>query len=391
MINLQSDSNANKYGYPEYVNKFSKYSSEDLTYFKNMNETNVQVHDVFISEMLFASLNADAITTYQELLYSHIANFVSTLDLNTIEQGLKLISEYEDIPANATWDAEDIEMYQQLFATIYYSEYSPAHSYGKSYQELSQEVKTSFFTNFEPFPLTQTYYSWSSDQIIPEQEIRVIGIITNEDVNNHQINVLVLQDEYYNSFNFGEPGLYRSLISSIDVNNRDLIKKLVNNHYHEDGVIYKYQNEITTTIEQINVLVEGLAGVFVYIGIVFAVFSALLLLNYISTSVSYKKKEIGILRAIGARGLDVVGIFTKEAMIISLINFSIALIAVAGTVIFINYQFRYNYGILITILTFGFRQIFLMLAISVFVGLVSSAIPVTRIARKRPIDAIRDR
>jgi ABC-type antimicrobial peptide transport system permease subunit len=156
-------------------------------------------------------------------------------------------------------------------------------------------------------------YSWPSYQETPEQELRVVGIVTNEDVSNQKINVLVLPDAYYDSFNFGEAGLYASVISPIDVSNRGLVKRIVNNHYADTDIVYQYQNEITITLGQINEIVEGLADVFVYIGIVFAVFSALLLLNYITTSVSYKKKEIGILRAIGARGLDVVGIFTKEA------------------------------------------------------------------------------
>lgn len=377
--------------YPEYVNKFTNYVDEDITYLKDMNETTLQEHDVFVSETLLASLRSDIFNDYQTALNAHIDNFVATIDLGIIEQGLKLLPDYTNITAHDTWTPEETEAYRQTFAYIYYSEYSPQHSYGKNYQILSQEVKIPFFTNLEAFTITQTYYSWPSYQETPDQELRVVGIVTNEEVSNQKINVLVLPDAYYDSFNFGEAGLYTSVISPIDVSNRSLVKRIVNNHYANTDIVYQYQNEITITLGQINEIVEGLANVFMYIGIVFAIFSALLLLNYITTSVSYKKKEIGILRAIGARGIDVVGIFTKEAMIISLINFMIALILVVGTIIFINYQFRFNYGILITILTFSLRQFFLMLAISVFVGLVSSAIPVARIARKRPIDAIRDR
>ena len=43
-----------------------------------------------------------------------------------------------------------------------------------------------------------------------------------------------------------------------------------------------------------------------------------------------------------------------------------------------------------TLLNIGIRQIGLMLGISVLVAILASALPVSRIARKKPIDAIRN-
>ena len=56
------------------------------------------------------------------------------------------------------------------------------------------------------------------------------------------------------------------------------------------------------------------------------IFSSLLMLNFISNSVILKKRQIGVLRALGARGTDVIGIFANEALIIALINFVLAII-----------------------------------------------------------------
>ena len=57
-----------------------------------------------------------------------------------------------------------------------------------------------------------------------------------------------------------------------------------------------------------------------------AVFSGLMLLNFISTSISNKQKEIGILRAVGARGSDVFKIFFSEAAIICLICVALSIV-----------------------------------------------------------------
>ena len=134
-----------------------------------------------------------------------------------------------------------------------------------------------------------------------------------------------------------------------------------------------------------------MAKVFLWVGIGFAVFAALMLANFIGTSIAYKKQEIGILRAIGSRGNDVFRIFFSESFIIAMINFVLSFAGTFAVTAFINYKLREAVGVLITVLTFGVRQIALLLVVSVAVAAVASFIPVKRIASKRPIDAIRNR
>ena len=126
-----------------------------------------------------------------------------------------------------------------------------------------------------------------------------------------------------------------------------------------------------------------------YVG--FAVFAMIMLSNFIATSISYKKQEIGILRAIGARSNDVFRIFFLESFIIAMINFVLSTIGTGVATAIINGMFRKKAGILITILNFGPRQILLLLVISIGVAAVASFIPVYKIASKRPIEAIRNR
>ena len=174
-------------------------------------------------------------------------------------------------------------------------------------------------------------------------------------------------------------------------NDTDVIMKLVRMSFDtESDYQFTLQNAIMTTLGGFNDFIEVGAKIFLYVGIGFAVFSALLLMNFIATSISYKKREIGVLRAVGARSSDVFKIFFSEALIIALINFVLSFIALIAAVIFVN-ELMHSYGINITLLTLGPRQALIMLAVSVFVALVSSFLPVYNIARRKPIDAIRDR
>ena len=171
----------------------------------------------------------------------------------------------------------------------------------------------------------------------------------------------------------------------------EALRKLVQMTYDENSDLnVSLQNSVMNTLDSFNEFIEVGATVFLYVGIGFAIFSALLLMNFISTSISYKKREIGILRAVGARSSDVFKIFFSEALMIALINFILSLAAVIGAIAFANGYMR-SQGINITLLTFGPRQVILMLLISVAVALIASFLPVYRIAKRKPVDAIKDR
>ena len=173
---------------------------------------------------------------------------------------------------------------------------------------------------------------------------------------------------------------------------REGIETLMQLHYAEEGVdlLFRTNNAVMSTLGNFDDIIEVIATVFIWVGLGLAVFAAFLLMNFIATSISYKKRDIGILRAVGARSSDVFKIFFSEAFIIALINFLLSVAACIAVVIILNTTMR-NQGINITLLRFGPLQALLMLAISVFVAFAASFLPVRGIARKKPVDAIKDR
>ncbi len=186
------------------------------------------------------------------------------------------------------------------------------------------------------------------------------------------------------------PGIWAFAIAPMPTWEGD-IERLVKLSYQEGGDYhFVMRNQVMNSLESFNEFIEIAAKVFLYIGIGFAVFSSLLLMNFISVSISYKRHEIGILRAVGARSSDVFKIFFSESFIIALINYVLSVIATIITITVINRSFR-SEGLNVTLLNFGIRQLILMLLISVAVAAIASFLPVWNIARRRPIDAIRKR
>ena len=200
---------------------------------------------------------------------------------------------------------------------------------------------------------------------------------------------VVINNEFYKSAANFEPTVFSCFIAPMP-KDKGAIEKLVALHYDENGDRGFYmQNGVTYLLGMVNDLLEVLGQVFLYIGIGLAIFSMLLMSNYIAVSISYKKREIGILRAVGAKSSDVFSIFFSESLVIALINFFIAALGCGLGCILLNNMLRNEYGLQITLLNFGIRQIALMLAISVAVALISSFLPVYRLSRKKPIETIR--
>lgn len=219
-------------------------------------------------------------------------------------------------------------------------------------------------------------------------EMTVVGIL-DADIFPACRSTLLTAPEVYEDIVMPSEGMYSFIVGGMPTD-RATVKKLVTFcNGEQNDVEYRLQNAVVFELEAVRDVLRELASVFLWIGIGFAIFAAIMLANFIATSISYKKQEIGILRAIGSRSADVFRIFFAESFVIAMINFVLSATGVGLATWLINLLLRQNYGILITVLSFGIRQIALLFVISCLVAAVASFLPVRRIASKKPIDAIR--
>ena len=232
---------------------------------------------------------------------------------------------------------------------------------------------------------------------LPTAEAFTIKGSDNIPIVDYHINsnyfTIIVPDSYYDFFEEEEDSYYSFAIGKMPYNDAAAVKKIVEFNYTEfdGGTYYSLNNEVSVMLDNVNSLVETLSQVFFYVGIFFAVFAALMMYNFISVSINYKKREIGILRAVGARGSDVFGIFFNESLIITIINFVLSSVATFVAAFVINKAIRSEYNFTLTLLSVGIRQFALILGVGVLVAFIGSFLPVMRIARKRPIDAIQNR
>ncbi len=220
---------------------------------------------------------------------------------------------------------------------------------------------------------------------------KIVGVINVDKKNgwDYYGTIVISDDMFKDEFDY-LLGNYNFALGAMP-EDKDGIKDLARFCYEEmKDYGYAFENPTSFELDALKELFEGLAQVFVWIGVFFAVFASILLSNFIATSISYKKQEIGILRAIGARGNDVFRIFFAEAFIIAMINFVLSFAGTGLATYFINDAIR-DAGLLVTVLNFGIRQFIVLILISIAVAIIASFLPVKKIASKKPIDAIRNR
>ena len=185
-------------------------------------------------------------------------------------------------------------------------------------------------------------------------------------------------------------------LSAMPENNRE-IRKIVefSNEEFRTGngnkAKYALMNPVCFELQSLDEVFKILSQVFLWIGVVFVVFASLLFSNFIAVSISYKKVQIGILRAIGSRSNDVFRIFFAESFCIAMINFALSLAGTFVACALFNTVLKTGTGLLLSVLNVGFRQVVLLFFVCVLVAAGASYLPVKKIASKRPIDAIRDR
>ncbi len=161
------------------------------------------------------------------------------------------------------------------------------------------------------------------------------------------------------------------------------------NEYDEKDTRVSLSGAFVGNLKTIDQTVKSLSQVFLIVGLIMAVFAMLLFSNFVATSISQKRREIGILRAVGARSSDVFKIFFSESFFIAMICILLSLIGSFITCNLINAEL--SAGIGASLLVFGPASIGVLLTVAFLTAFLSTILPVYQAAKKKPVDSIRGR
>lgn len=359
--------------YDEIKTNYYNYFNADKTF--DDYQTNIKdVYDAnktFFDKMLknyYAKFVASAI---QNAEYDKSSSIPESVVLANIELANKVVNDFY------TATDEDIDTIYAL--NIYVDENWTDTDYALEFN-LDKYTKTK----------NTKYYLANMNEVI---ELKVLGYV--ESFSNYLLSLDFVKtkadsvedrctmDFYETTYQEPADAKYSYAITKTEYT-KDQIADLLVKHdtYHQEMT-----NSVYQIISNVVSLIKTLKKVFLIVGIVFAVFASLMLFNFISSSISSKIKEIGILRAIGTRGSDLFKIFFSESGIIATICFVLAIIASIVTCYFMNKSMAEGIGI--KIMDFSILNSLIIIAGSFLIAAVGTFIPVFIASKKAPIESIR--
>ncbi len=414
-----------EYGNITYTDEAYKNATDEQKYwlFKNYCDTYLESHD---TSSKYYEYYLNAYESYLNDISNSYPSLKKAMTVSALEQSFGN-AEMETI--NEYINEHYKEMYQKYKDTYAFAQILKDFTSDKTAGPTEEEIKsacTEFIYKHEGIPeykaykeivkakkkevLASTDLSWfektltaNSNNAIALPNFKVVGVdfdlenyclsISKEDV--EEINEKLKEIGKYNNGNYVSQGYVGIVGKDLD--------KFLDFYYAKKATLSDWNkaengawrltinNSEVATAENYGSIIAVMTQVFLYVGIALAVFSMLLFYNFISVSINNKKREIGILRAVGAKRSDVFKIFYSEAFIIAAFNFVLSSVATFVISIVMNNSFQSSTNLGFTIMNPNALIVLLLLGVSLLTSLISSALPVTRIANKKPIDAIQNR
>ena len=224
---------------------------------------------------------------------------------------------------------------------------------------------------------------------IEGSSFRIVGILDDQSTN-----VIMPIQMAYQVLNNKEKDIYDSIVIKIrDEENLDAVvekieyKLMITRHVTESDRDFTVTSNVqimamrSEMMGSVSLFLTAIAAVSLLVGVVG-------ITNTMFTSVLEKTKEIGIMKAIGARNRDILTIFLFNAGLIGLVGGIIGVvlgIILSGALPYLMGDLRLVSGGTIVSLD----VVILALSISVLVGMVAGAIPAYQGSKLKPVDALR--
>ncbi|MDR0426459.1 MAG: ABC transporter permease, partial [Clostridiales bacterium] len=169
------------------------------------------------------------------------------------------------------------------------------------------------------------------------------------------------------------------------------IERLAESLIAKDFLLYSSVGS-TSDLLYIRDVFDTVSDVFLYISLGIAVFSFLMMLNYMSSSVRFRAKEIAVYRVVGAGRFDIIKIFLTEGTLLAVVSTILAslLAGVFAWIMDISFSASANiFNLSFTIISFNLLTVLAVFGAIALLVTLSSLIPVVSITRKKAIDALK--
>jgi ABC-type lipoprotein export system ATPase subunit len=227
-----------------------------------------------------------------------------------------------------------------------------------------------------------------------KKEVKVVGVYVNYDENrgyNSSSYKFMMNENLMDEFLIAKgQGEYSRFILANRLGGAG-VNNAVNYMLKEEGISLVWFGNSALDVVRLNEgVIRQAADLFLYAALVLATFSIFMLFNYITTSIANKRQTIGVLRGLGSGSRDILKMFLSESLIIAAINGVLAVAFSWLGCIFVNSYILNVMNVSIPFAFFGTRQVLVILAMSILSAGISSALPILKISKEKPVELIRN-
>lgn len=175
--------------------------------------------------------------------------------------------------------------------------------------------------------------------------------------------------------------------NSLDDKNK--IEQFIAEYNAKTSAGVKYSDDLGTMMTYVNSLTDTVVGVLIGFAAISLIVSSIMIAIIIYTSVLERRKEIGVLRSLGARKKDISRVFISESVFIGLVAGVIGVILACVLFMPINLIMQHYLGVA-NLLQIKWWHAVMMLAISVVLAVIAGFIPSRIAAKKDPVACLHE-
>lgn len=231
-----------------------------------------------------------------------------------------------------------------------------------------------------------------------EKSYEVVGIFCDEKAKRNEetgdwitakkssVNLYFSDSEYGNIVDFAGLYEFKGAFMPLNGNNSDyrLLRAL-----DEEGEYFLTDRYSAEVADMSNVM-GYVSKIGSWFALAFLLINGVMLGNYISVMIADKRRQIGILRVLGAGKKELLGIFGTEGILLSLVAAFTGTLGTCGLSALANFLLkRYTSRFVLSLISIGFGEIALIFLSAVSVGIAASCFPVAKSAKTKPVDALR--
>jgi len=220
---------------------------------------------------------------------------------------------------------------------------------------------------------------------IGDWRYRIIGVISpeGESIGVDLDEIIIVPVASAQMF-FNTNSLFRIMVETTNRENIPAVKKHITDtvkkrHYGEEDITIITQDAVLSTFDNIikilTIAVAGIAGISLVV-------AGILIMNVMLVSLSQRKTEIGLLKAIGATRQQIVTLFLTESAFLSFYGAILGLIlGIGGNTLIMFYYPAFP-------IKTPFWAIFISIFIGIFTGLTFGILPAIKAAKVDPIKSL---